>query len=143
MSPEVTADVVRDLLPAYASGEASPATRQLVEAWLAREPALAREAEALGAVERALAARSRKAPAADGEAAALLRVRGQLRAQSIAMAGGIFFTLLPLTILVKGGEVKFLMLRDLPGLAAVSVVAGLACWIAYVRSVRGMRAGAR
>ena len=45
----VTREVVVDLLPLYVSGEASPATRALVEAWLRDDPELAREAQALAA----------------------------------------------------------------------------------------------
>jgi hypothetical protein len=45
----VTREVVADLLPLYVSGEASPATRALVEAWLRDDPELAREAQALAA----------------------------------------------------------------------------------------------
>jgi len=41
----VTRDVVRDLLPAYPSGEASADTNALVESFAAGDPALAREVE--------------------------------------------------------------------------------------------------
>src|ERR1043166_5393512 len=40
--PELPREVLLDLLPAYASGEASAATRALVEAHLAKDPQLAR-----------------------------------------------------------------------------------------------------
>jgi anti-sigma factor RsiW len=44
----VTRDVIIDLWPAYASGEASEDTRALVDAFLAREPELARTLEEKG-----------------------------------------------------------------------------------------------
>ncbi len=41
MKMEVSSTVISDLWPVYASGEASPASRALVEAFLAADPALA------------------------------------------------------------------------------------------------------
>lgn len=43
---ELHRDVIVDLLPVYLAGEASAETRQLVESQLARDPELARLAEA-------------------------------------------------------------------------------------------------
>jgi len=43
---ELHRDVIVDLLPQYLAGEASAETRRLVESWVARDPELARLAEA-------------------------------------------------------------------------------------------------
>ena len=47
----VTREIVKDLLPLYVSGEASPDSRALVEAFLREDPQLARLADALRAEE--------------------------------------------------------------------------------------------
>lgn len=44
---EITRNVVRDLLPLYAVGEASEDSKRVVEAWLESDEELAREATAL------------------------------------------------------------------------------------------------
>ena len=66
--PELPREVLLDLLPAYASGEASAATRALVEAHLAKDPELARrlrEASALPRAGAGLPAELGRAPAYD------------------------------------------------------------------------------
>ena len=143
-APEATRDVVRDLLPAYASGEASADTRRFVEAWLGRDATLAREAEALRAAEDDLAAAPAGAARPDAERATLLRLRGLLRAQSFALAGGIFFSLLPFSFVFSSEKgFRFLLFRDAPVVGAFSAVMALASWMALVALTRRLRGPGR
>jgi anti-sigma factor RsiW len=136
---EVTRDVVRDLMPAVVAGEASADSRTLVEAWLGRDPDLAREADALRSALGKLAAIPRPSPGADAEREALLRVRSRLRSRSVLLAMAIFFTVLPLTVVVQSGRVTFLLVRDQPALAVASLAAAVGCWIGL--AIRGRSTG--
>jgi hypothetical protein len=128
-------DVVRDLAPLYAAGEASAASAALVEAAAAADPALAREVESLRRAVRLGTA----SPPADLETRALGEVRRAVRRRSGWLAGAIFFTAFPLTFVASGGKLTFLMLRDAPVTAALSLVAGAAMWVLFARTARALR----
>jgi anti-sigma factor RsiW len=134
-APSVHPDVVRDLAPLYAAGEASAASAALVEAAAASDPALAREVEALRRAVRLSAAE----PAPDLEARALGEVRRAVRRRSGWLAGALFCTLAPLTFVSQSGRVSFLLLRDAPAAAAAFLVAGAAMWVAFARTGRAVR----
>jgi hypothetical protein len=135
MSTTIHPDVVRDLAPLYAAGEASAASAALVEAAASVDPALAREVEALRRAVRLGAA----APAPDLEARALGEVRRAVRRRSGWLAGAIFFTALPLAFVFDGGRLTFLLLRDAPATAAVALIASAGMWIAFAREGRVLR----
>ena len=123
-------DVIRDLAPLYAAGEASPATAALVEAALAGDPALAREVDGL---RRAVRLAATLGPPADLEARALGEVRRAVRRRSWALALAIFFTALPLSFVFEHGQVTYFMLRDATPVAVVALAVGLAGWVWYAR----------
>jgi len=143
-APEATRDVVRDLLPAYASGEASADTRRFVEAWLGRDATLAREAETLRASENDLAGAPAGAARPDAERATLLRLRGLLRAQSFALAAGAFFSLLPFSFVFSSEKgLTFFLLRDAPAVAILALTMAVASWATLVMLTRRLRGGGR
>ena len=85
----VTREIVKDLLPLYAAGEASADSRAAVEEWLRTDPELARLAAALredGAPPEAVTV----APAS-GQAA-LAATKSLLRRRTWLMALALFFT---------------------------------------------------
>jgi anti-sigma factor RsiW len=128
-------DVLRDLAPLYAAGEASAASAALVEAGATTDPALAREIEALRRAVRLGTA----APPADLEARALGEVRRAVRRRSGWLAGAIFFTAFPLTFMYSAGKMSFFMLRDAPAPAILSLVAAGAMWVLFARTARAVR----
>jgi hypothetical protein len=128
-------DVVRDLAPLYAAGEASAASAALVEAAAATDPALAREIEALRRAVRLGAA----SPPADLETRALGEVRRAVRRRSGWLAGAIFCTAFPLSFVVSDGRMSFLLLRDAPVTAALSLLAGAVMWVLFARTARAIR----
>lgn len=139
--PDLPREVLLDLLPVYASGEASAATRALVEAYLAKDDELARrlrEARALPKLAPALPP--------DLELRALRRTRGALSLQRWLFSLAIAFTALSLTTEVDFHDhriTKFrLVIFDYPRELGVCLALAIAFWIAY-RTVRGrMRGGA-
>ena len=128
----ITRDVVTDLLPLYASGEASADSRALVDEYLRSDPEFA---AMVHATEEQQTDPLLPAPVVSlpegSEKAALERSRTVLRWRSWTMGLALFFTLLPFTM-VHTDTIRFLMIRDQPRSAAFLVVA--AClWMYYHR----------
>jgi anti-sigma factor RsiW len=141
----VPREVVLDLLPLYASGEASPASRRLVEELLAAEPALAERVRALAA-EGVPEARG-AGPRPELELHSLRRTRGMLALLRWLFGLGIAFTSLGLAMQMRienGRITEFhFVVRDLPFPLALFLVLGLACLTAYfvLRRKLGASAG--
>ncbi len=133
----VTREIVKDLLPLYVSGEASPETRALVEAFLREDPELARLAEALRAEELA-PARGAIAPSGSGREA-LSQAKALLRRRTWTLALALFFTGLPLSFVFGDSGLRFLLIRDAPALGSASLAVAVALWIAYALTVRRLR----
>lgn len=133
--------VIRDLLPLYLAGEASPETRRLVEEHLAEDPELARLAAAAATADpefQRLAAAGPLPPPTSGKAA-LDATRRLLRWRSWLLAGAIFTTLLPFSIYGSDRGIEFFLLRDAPATAALSLSAAAALWLAFWRLSRRLR----
>jgi len=122
-------DVIRDLLPLYVAGEASPATVKLVEEALAGDPALAAEEAVLRSGDpTAVPGPTRPA---DSDRIALQRIREAVRERSLLLALAIFLTLAPFSFLYADGAVKFFLLRDAPGMGMAGLVAAAGCWVGW------------
>ena len=135
MSTNVPREVLLDLLPIYVSGEASAATRALVEAHLAKDADLARrlhEARALPKLAPGLPP--------ELEMRALRRTRGALDLQRWLFGLAILFTALTFTtrLTFHGHRItEFrLLIFDYPREFGACLVLGIAFWIAY-HVVRG------
>ena|SRR5438045_1494527 len=139
--PELPREVLLDLLPAYASGEASAATRALVEAELAKDPELARRLREASALPKPGAGLP-----AELELRALRRTRRALSLQRWLFGLATTFTALSLTSRIElgGGGIRSfsLLIFDYPYPFGVCLALAVAFWIAYV-AVRGrLRASA-
>ena len=132
---EVTRDVILDLLPVYLMGEASPATRALVEEHLARDPELAARvhANAADVLARTAGALPRLAP--DLELRSVVRTRRVFVWMRWLFALACIFT-------AVGASVRFSIedgrltdvgfaLSNHPLQLALFLSLGAACWIAY------------
>jgi anti-sigma factor RsiW len=138
-------EVILDLLPLYLAGEASPATRALVEDELRGDPELARKVAADGA--HALARIAPPAPPPELELRSLRRTRRLLAAQRWLFAVGASVTLSAFStqFRIAGGRLEdaHFLLRGHPALFAGCLLAGLSCFAAYgvLRRRRGRDAG--
>ena len=141
----IARDVIRDLLPAYWSGEASAATREAVEAAFAEDPAFGEQARraADALVELPLAPVDH--PDAAIELSTLRRARRALRTQRLLFALASTLTLnavsLGFSFEVGNGHVRVHWLA-LPGQAALvggMLVLAIALWALYARTTRGVR----
>lgn len=136
----VTREVIADLLPLYASGEASPATRVLVEAWLRDDPELRREAQALAVAPPTLAA---PAPSPELELRSLHRTRRLLTRMRWSLAGAMFLTALTLTteIHLKQGRLQSvrMLLFEHPVVFGMVLALAVAGWFHYFSLRRRLR----
>ncbi|MFZ0959144.1 MAG: hypothetical protein WAN60_22580 [Candidatus Sulfotelmatobacter sp.] len=139
----VTREVILDLLPVYLSGEASPATRTLVEEYLRQDAELAQRIRVSMADNLARAVPSGLPP--DLELRSLRRTRGLLGWQKLLFGFGIFFSAMSLSceFSFAGGHLKefHFLLRDYPAEFGLCATLGLACWIAYFSIRRRLRTG--
>jgi hypothetical protein len=137
----VTREVILDLLPVYLSGDASPATRGLVEEYMKQDPELAERIRLQWAEGLAKVAPSSLPP--DLELRSLRRTRSLLGLQRWLFGFGIFFLAISLSneSSFEGAHLKefHFLLRDYPVAFAICVTLGLACWITYFSIRRRLR----
>jgi hypothetical protein len=137
----VTREVILDLLPVYLSGEASLATRALVEDYLKQDTELAQRIRLQWADNFAKAVPSALPP--DLELRSLRRTRSLIGWQRWLFGFGIFFAAISLSnqLSFEDGHITdfHFFLRDYPGDFGICVVLGIACWIAYFSIRRRLR----
>jgi len=138
---KVTREVILDLLPVYLAGEASPATRALVEEYMEQDKELAQRIRVQWVDNLAKITPAALPP--DLELRSLSRTRALLGWQKWLFALGITFTALSLTshISFQEGritEFHFLM-RDYPAQFGAFAMLAIACWIGYYSIRRHLR----
>lgn len=129
----VTREVIIDLLPLYLAGEASHATRALVEEYLEQDRELARRVSQQSAEDFAGATLSDPPP--ELELKSLSRTRRLLGWQRWLFGFAIGFTAVSLTsqLSLEGGRLTdfhFLM-RDYPLHFGTSAALAITCWVVY------------
>jgi predicted anti-sigma-YlaC factor YlaD len=137
----VTREVILDLLPVYMAGEASPATKALIEEYLQQDSYLAQRIRLQWTDSLAKAVTSALLP--DLELRSLRRTRSLIGWQRWLFGFGIFFTALLLSnefSFANGRLNEFhFLLRDYPAEFGVCLTLGMACWIAYFSIRRRLR----
>ena len=132
---EVTREIVKDLLPLYAAGEASDDSRAAVEEWLRADPELARLAAELKD-DGAPTAPPRPTGAGRAE---LTATKSLLRKRAWLLAFALLCTGLPLSFVFDSHHLLFWMVRDSPIASATSWVVAIVFWIAFFRVSRKLR----
>jgi hypothetical protein len=138
---KVTQEVILDLLPVYLAGDASPATRALIEEYMEQDPELAQRIRLQWADNLGKIAPSALPP--DLELQSLRRTRALIGWQKWLFGFAICFTAIALTSqfsLHQGGikEFHFLM-RDFPVQFGSCAVLAIVCWIGYYCLRRRLR----
>lgn len=131
----ITRDIVKDLLPVYLAGEASPDTRALVEEWLKSDPRLAGQVEAARRTELPPVA----APPPSGEKRALDRTRRRLRGRALLLGAAVYFSTLPFAFVFGSGGYRGLLLDDWLG-RGVAIAMAAVLWVIYWWTSRPLRA---
>lgn len=133
----VERDVILDLVPLVLSGDASPATRQLVEAYAAEHTDIAdllQTPDPLGLVTPDVAIPK------EMEMRALDRTKSLLRMRGLLLGTAIFLTLLPFSVRGGSAGVRWLWSGAEPYAVAAGLLAGIA-WITYAALQRRLRMG--
>jgi predicted anti-sigma-YlaC factor YlaD len=137
----VTREVILDLLPLYLAGEASPATRALVEEYLKEDPELAQRIRLQWAENFAKAMPSELPP--ELELRSLRRTRSLLGWQRWLFGFAIAFTSLSLSSEFSWEKGRFrefhFLLRDYPAPLGTLLALGVACWLGYFFLRRRLR----
>lgn len=137
----VTREVILDLLPVYLAGEASPATRVLVEEYMKQDPELAQRIRLQWAENFSKVSPSALPP--DLELRSLSRARRLIGLQRWLFGFGIFFSAMLLSneFSFEGGRLKefHFLLRDYPVEFGICLALGVACWSAYFFIRRRLR----
>jgi predicted anti-sigma-YlaC factor YlaD len=136
----VTREVILDLLPVYLAGEASPATRALIEEHMEQDPELAQRIRLQWADNLGKIAPSALPP--DLELRSLRRTRALIGWQKWLFGFGIAFTAIALTseISFQGSRIEFhFLMRDFPAQFGSFAVLAIACWIGYYSLRRRLR----
>jgi anti-sigma factor RsiW len=126
---KITRDVIQDLLPAYAAGEASADTVALVEEFLRQHPDMARAAESLRTNPFAGTDRM---PAPDREKEALDMTRRLLRWRGILLGLAVFLTLFPFSFGFHNQRIVWRLLDMPPQIALLVCLAAMACWGGFI-----------
>jgi hypothetical protein len=137
----VTREVILDLLPIYLSGEASPATRALIEEYMEQDRELAQRIRVQWADNFEKITPATLPP--DLELRSLRRTRAIIGWQKWLFGFGICFTAIALTsqFSFEDGRVKafhFLM-RDFPVQFGSFALLAIACWCGYYAIRRRLR----
>jgi anti-sigma factor RsiW len=135
----VTREIILDLLPVYLSGEASPATRSLVEEYMKQDPELAQRIRLQWTENIAEVAPSALPP--DLELRSLSRTRRLLGLQRWLFGFGFIALSLSNGFSFADGRLKefHFLLRDYPMEFGICLTLGLACRIAYFSIVCRLR----
>jgi len=133
----LTRNLVRDLLPLYASGEASAETRQVVEQWLANDPMLAAELAALREDQPAPSVKRDRL--LETERTVIEQTRHLLRSRAWWLSAAILCTaLVSLSLFYRYQGVHF-PLQRFAALEYGAVVAAVAFWALFIRTTRRLR----
>jgi hypothetical protein len=144
-SMTVSEDVVRDLLPLYFEGEASPGSRTLVETWFARHPDFARTAKHGSDTLSAFAAMNPPPLDPSGARDALGRVRRIMFWREVTLGLAIALSVCPILVVAFGLAFPAYVPKDLHDKLALCVALFLllaaTVWAAYlvVRRKVGVR----
>ena len=129
----VTREVILDLLPVYLSGEASPATKSLVEAFLKQDPDLAQRIRNGWLENMTKVAPSTLPP--ELELKAFRRTKSMLGWQAWLMGFAIFFTAVCASFEIhttEAGHAEFhFLLSKAPAELALCIVLAVVFWLGY------------
>ncbi len=101
-------DVIIDLLPAYFSGEASAATRALVEEYFREHPEFEKTARSAGGPLHTLQVRL-PGPGHAEEKLALERTRQLLQTRTAFLWLAVLYSIMPLLFRIRDGKIVWLM----------------------------------
>ena len=138
----ITHEVINDLLPAYLYGDISADTRALVDEFLEQHPEFARSVvprkqEVSETGDFLQGADMTLSP--DHEMRTLNRTKAMLERRSWLFALALAFSLVPISFEFDNGHLTWMMVRDVPRMAAAYWATSAGFWIALVATNRRLR----
>lgn len=130
-------EVIIDLLPVYFSGEASPATRALVEDYFRQDPDFEKIARGASRPLEALQLPVPE-PEKEQEKAALECARTAVQTRASYLWLAICFTVLLLLFKIRNHKLVFVMFQEKPTVGVVFAALAVFFWFCYFR-VRRLR----
>ena len=124
---KVTADVINDLLPIYASGECSGDTKLLVEEFMKANPGMR---PATDTIEENLSSSIHGHLTLNDELKSLKATRRRLKIRSSLMGLAIFFSIAPFSFIYTQGKL-YSLISESPISAIVYGSLGVICWGIY------------
>jgi hypothetical protein len=128
-------DVIIDLLPVYFSGEASAATRSLVEDYFRQDPDFEKIARGASRPLEALQLPAPE-PEKEQEKAALECARTAVQTRASYLWLAICFTVLLLLFKIRNHKLVFLMFQEKPTVGIVFAALAFFFWFGYFRTRR-------
>jgi hypothetical protein len=125
-------DVILDLLPVYYAGEASQASRDIVDAYFEAHPQFAKTVRAAQMHVTHVPGNA----SANGGQVAIKRVKAQLKWRSMLTAAAIFFSIAPFTFIFDSDHIVYFMWRDAPLTAAFYAGAAALAWLWLLLAAR-------
>jgi len=139
----VTREVILDLIPVYLAGDASPATRALIDEYLRQDPELAQRVRTLSV--NSLAAIKQPPLSSDIELRSLRRARALIGWQKWLFGLAITFTALSFSneFSTESGHLRefHFLIRDYPAQFGTFAALALICWVSYYIIRRRLRVG--
>lgn len=141
----ISREIIKDLLPAYFSGEASAETRSLIEEYFSRYPEFERESRSTTEALRSIGQIGTEPPSSTNEKATLRSAKNVLRRQKILLALASTFTLnaLSLSFSFEIGEghvrIHWLTLPGQPEMIGIILLIAGVFWTFYFRTSRRVR----
>jgi hypothetical protein len=139
----VTREVILDLIPVYLAGDASPATRALIDEYLRQDPELAQRVRTLSV--DSLAAIKQPPLSSDIELRSLRRARALIGWQKWLFGLAITFTALSFSneFSTESGHLRefHFLIRDYPAQFGTFAALALICWVSYYIIRRRLRVG--
>ena len=132
---KISRDIVKDLIPVYLAGDASPDSQALVESYLKTDPELAADVAAARGTSLGLPA----TPPPTSEKQALDATRQLLKSRTSTLVVATLFTALPLTFAFHGTTITFLMIRDAPAIGISWWVTAAIMWTWHLMIRRRLR----
>ena len=132
---KISRDIVKDLIPVYLAGDASPDSQALVESYLKTDPELAADVAAARGTSLGLPA----TPPPTSEKQALDATRQLLKSRTSTLVVATLFTVLPLTFAFRGTTITFLMIRDAPAIGIAWWVTAAIMWTWHLMIRRRLR----
>jgi hypothetical protein len=133
-------EVIKDLLPLYATGEASQETCELVEEFLQKDAELRGLLGKMTEAEAMLEQKPKAPDLEDAQLRSLRKTRVMLRYRGLVMGIAIAYSLLPLAFVYSDGKFKWLVMENASREVWVGcVVVAAALWIVYWMIARKTR----